>query len=59
MSMENDLETLRNIRARRVAYLESITLPKSQRSWALDALAVATSAATMAACLIAGWGLLK
>jgi hypothetical protein len=57
--MGNDVETLRNIRARRVAYLESITLPKSKRSWALDALAVAASVATVAACLIAGWGLLK
>jgi hypothetical protein len=59
MSMENDVETLRHIRARRVAYRESITLPKRERSCALDALAVAASAATMAACLIAGWALLK
>ena len=57
--MENDVETLRNIRARRVAYLGSITLPKSKRSWAVDALAVAASVATVAACLIARWGLLK
>jgi hypothetical protein len=57
--MENDVETLRRIRARRVAYRESITLPKRERSCALDALAVAASAATTAACLIAGWGLLK
>jgi hypothetical protein len=59
MSKENDVETLRHIRARRAAYRESITLPELKRSWALDALAVAASAATAAACLIAGWGLLK
>jgi hypothetical protein len=47
MSKENDVETLRHIRARRVAYRESITLPELKRSWALDALAVAASAATM------------
>ena len=59
MSMENDVETLRHIRARRFAYRESITLPKRKRSWALDALAVAASAATVAECLLAGWELLK
>jgi hypothetical protein len=59
MSMESDVETLRHIRARRVAYRESITLPKRRRSRALDALTVAASAATVAACLIADWGLLK
>jgi hypothetical protein len=57
--MVNDVETLRHIRARRFAYRESITLPKRKRSWALDALAVAASAATVAACLLAGWELLK
>jgi hypothetical protein len=45
MSMENVVETLRHIRACRVAYRESITLPKRKRSWALDALAVAASVA--------------
>ena len=58
---ENDVETLRHIRARRFAYRESITLPKRKRSWALDALAVAASAATVLAqrALLAGWELLK